>query len=240
MGISTAHWVEEGENPATIAATYGVSLQALLDINDIVDAHQIVPGTRILIPAGTSRSSDAHAVKVNVPAYKQTRNLSCEYAATHAAAMAFGWAPSEQVFIDSVPRAVNPHHGYRGKIDGLWGNTDDYGVYAAPLVPVLNAWDFHGEVMYTFGDVEPLKAHIDAGHPVVTWLAYWGDTRVRKSDEGNYSLFAGMHVVTVYGYDADGVWVMDPAKGEKAHYSWGFFVQMWSVIDGMSLAVYPR
>ena len=240
--VATAYWVENGDNPASIAGMFGVSVQDLLDFNGIEDPLELIPGTRIMIPVGgsTPDSPESSAITVDgVPEYKQQRNLSCEYAATHAAAMTFGWAPDEQVFIDSIPDALNPHYGYRGNIDGWWGNTQDYGIYAEPLVPVLNDWGFHGEVMYTFGDVGPLIEHIDAGHPVVTWLGFWGDTRERLTDEGSYSVFAGMHVVTVYGYDDEGVWVMDPAKGQKVHYSWDFFVDMWTVIDGMSLAVYP-
>jgi uncharacterized protein YvpB/LysM repeat protein len=240
--VATAYWVESGDNPASIAGLFGVTVQDLLDFNDIEDPLELIPGTRIMIPVGgtTPDSPESSAITVDgVPEYKQQRNLSCEYAATHAAAMAFGWAPEEQHFIDAIPEALNPHYGYRGNIDGWWGNTQDYGIYAEPLVPVLNDWGFQGEVMYTFGDVGPLIEHIDAGHPVVTWLGFWGDTRERLADDGNYSVFAGMHVVTVYGYDDDGVWVMDPAKGQKVHYTWDFFVDMWTVIDGMSLAVYP-
>jgi LysM repeat protein len=244
----TAHWVEYGENPATIAAMYGVGVDELMEFNGIDDPLDLTVGMRLIIPAtstssgssnGSSASSSSSAVTVPVPNHKQQRNLSCEYAATYAAAMAFGWAPTEDVFIASVPNTLNPHYGYRGNIDGWWGNTEDYGIYAEPLVPVLNDWGFHGEVMYTFGDTGPLIEHIDAGHPVVTWLGFWGDTRERMTDDGNYSVFAGMHVVTVYGYDDEGVWVMDPAKGEKVHYSWDFFIQLWEVVDGMSLAVYP-
>ncbi len=242
----TAHWVEYGENPATIAAMYGVGVNELMEFNGIDDPLELTVGSRLIIPAtatstGSSNASSSSATTsgIPVPNYKQRRNLSCEYAATHAAAMAFGWAPTEEVFIDSIPLTLNPHYGYRGNIDGWWGNTEDYGIYAEPLVPVLNDWGFHGEVMYTFGDTGPLIQHIDAGHPVVTWLGFWGDTRERLTDDGNYSVFAGMHVVTVYDYDEDGVWVMDPAKGEKVHYTWGFFIQMWEVVDGMSLAVYP-
>jgi uncharacterized protein YvpB len=242
----TAHWVEYGENPATIAAMYGVGVNELMDFNGIDDPLELTVGMRLIIPAtatssGPSDNSAPSAVAdgIPVPNYKQKRNLSCEYAATYAAAMAFGWGPTENVFIDSVPLTLNPHFGYRGNIDGWWGNTEDYGIYAEPLVPVLNDWGFNGEVMYTFGDTGPLIEHIDAGHPVVTWLGFWGDTRERKTDDGNYSVFAGMHVVTVYDYDDEGVWVMDPAKGVKVHYSWDFFIQMWEVVDGMSLAVYP-
>ena len=240
--VAAAYWVESGDNPASIAGYFGVDLGELLEFNGIDDPLELIPGTRILIPGSSSGNSapESSAITVGgVPEYKQRHNLSCEYAATHAAAMAFGWAPSEADFMSLVPQALNPHYGYRGNIDGWWGNTEDYGIYAEALVPVLNDWGFEGEVMYTFGDVDPLIEHIDAGHPVVTWLGFWGDTRERMNDDGSYSVFAGMHVVTVYGYDDEGVWVMDPAKGAKVHYSWDFFVSMWEVIDGMSLAVYP-
>ncbi len=246
--VATAYWVEWGDNPASIAAEFGVGVDELMDFNGIEDPLNVVTGNRILIPAtATSVETNSAPDQVSsgsgnglwVPEYKQQRNLSCEYAAVHAAAMAFGWAPTEQHFIDAVPEALNPHYGYRGNIDGWWGNTQDYGIYAEPLVPVLNDWGFNGEVIYTFGDTGPLIENLDAGHPVVTWLGFWGDTRERLSDDGSYSVFAGMHVVTVYDYDDEGVWVMDPAKGTKVHYSWNFFIQMWSVVDGMSLAVYP-
>ena len=248
--VATAYWVENGDNPASIASEFGVSVDTLLQFNGIDDPLNLLPGSRVLIPVGATTvetnaapapaaAVDAPALGIPVPEYKQQRNLSCEYAAAYAAAMAFGWAPTEQHFIDAVPMATNPHYGYRGNIDGWWGNTEDFGVYAEPLVPVLNDWGFNAEVIYTMGDVGPLIAHLDAGHPVVTWLGFWGDTRERLTDDGNYSVFAGMHVVTVYAYDDTGVWVMDPAKGAKVHYSWDFFIQMWTVVDGMSLAIHP-
>lgn len=245
--VATAYWVEQDDNPASIAAAFGVDVDELMAFNGIEDPLNVVTGDRILIPTGATsvETNSAPAETAGsgsglwVPDYKQQRNLSCEYAAAHAAALAFGWAPTEQDFIDAVPEALNPHYGYRGNIDGWWGNTEDYGIYAEPLAPVLNDWGFEAEVMYTFGDTGPLIAHLDAGHPVVTWLGFWGDTRERLTDDGSYSVFAGMHVVTVYDYDDAGVWVMDPARGEKVQYSWDFFIRMWSVVDGMSLAIYP-
>jgi uncharacterized protein YvpB/LysM repeat protein len=237
------HVVEWGEFPASIAASYGVSVDELLRLNDIDDPQELIPGSLLVIPAsapGSASGPDAAAViAANVPVYQQQRNLSCEFAAAHAAAMAFGWAPAESDFIAAIPNSLNPHYGYRGNIDGSWGNTQDYGIYAEPLVPVLNDWGFQAEVMYTMGDTASLTAQLDAGRPVVTWLGFWGDTRERLVDDGTYSVFAGMHVVTVFGYDAEGVWVMDPAQGEQVHYSWDFFVSMWTVVDGMSLAIYP-
>ncbi len=48
-----------------------------------------------------------------------------------------------------------------------------------------------------------------------------------------------MHVVTVYGYDDGGVYLSNPGRGSYDYYTWGEFVDRWSVIDGMALAVAP-
>jgi uncharacterized protein YvpB/LysM repeat protein len=243
--VMGAHWVEYGDTYNSIAAEWGVNPDTLISFNEHMSPTQLLPGERVLIPweRGDSTASTVAASNpaVNVPIaqFAQTRNLSCEFAATYAATTAFGAGVSEQTFIDSIPITLNPHYGYRGNIDGWWGNTTDYGVYAEALVPTLNAHGFAGEVMYTGGDVGPLTSHLDAGHPVVVWLGFWGDTREVLNDEDTYSVFAGMHVVTVSGYDANGVFVMDPAKGTTDYYDWATFQELWSVVDGMGLAVYP-
>lgn len=243
--VKGAHWVEYGDTLDLIGTEWGVSVEVLMNFNDIVDPTTLVAGQRILIPyergddSASTAVSGGPIVSAPIATFAQTRNLSCEFAVTYAATTAFGPGVSEQTFIDSTPITLNPHSGYRGDIDGWWGNTDDYGVYAEALVPTLNAHGYIGEVMYTQGDVDPLLAQLDAGRPVVTWLGFWGDTRDVKHDEGTYSVFAGMHVVTVYGYDNDGVYVMDPAKGATQHFDWATFTQLWNVVDGMGLAVYP-
>lgn len=243
--VMGAHPVEFGDTLGSIGAEWGVAPEVLMSFNGITDPASLVAGQRILIPyeredqTASTVATGGAAVSVPVATYSQTRNLSCEYAATYAATAAFGAGVSEQAFINSVPQASNPHYGYRGNIDGWWGNTDDYGVYAEALVPTLNANGYYGEVLYTGGNVGPLIAHLDAGHPVVVWLGFWGDTRNVLTDEDTYSVFAGMHVVTVSGYDADGVYVMDPAKGSTQFYDWATFESLWAVVDGMGLAVYP-
>lgn len=247
--VATAHVVEAGDTVGSIAATYGVDPEAIIEFNTIADTGNLMVGSRLLIPATagggeiSSLPDDGTALSVTVPGvtgYRQQRNLSCEYAAAHIATGAFGNAIPEATFISSVPLARNPHYGYRGNIDGPWGNTDDYGIYPEPLVPVLDAWGFAGEVMYTGGDTAPLTAHLDAGHPVMVWLGFWGDTREILTDEDRYAVFAGMHVVTVFGYDENGVYVADPATGASDFYPWDVFTGMWSVLDGMALAVSPK
>lgn len=241
-----AHTVVWGDTFASIAWEWGVPVDHLMTFNPDLDPNNLQPGTRVVIPwergddvVGPTIESEP-IVMLPVPNYAQTRNLSCEFAATHAATAAFGSGISEQTFIDSVPLSLNPHNGYRGNIDGWWGNTDDYGVYADALVPVLNAHGYVGESFYSMGDTDILKAHLDAGHPVVVWLGFWGDTRERLHNDGDYSVFAGMHVLTAIGYDEQGVYLMDPAKGVVDHYDWATFSDMWSIVDGMGLAVYPQ
>lgn len=177
---------------------------------------------------------------VGVGTHAQEHNLSCEFAAANIATSTFGNGIPESIFLAEVPLTSNPHYGYRGNIDGWWGNTVDYGVYPEALVPVLSEWEFAGDVMYTGGDIAPLMAQIDAGHPVMVWLGFWGNTREVLTDQDTYAVFSGMHVVTVYGYDDAGIYVSDPAHGAHGYYSWDVFTAMWSVIDGMSLAIYPQ
>lgn len=180
-------------------------------------------------------------VSVWVPTYVQQRNLSCEYAALVIAMGAYGVWVSEYDFDGLVGWSENPHWGYRGDITGWWGNTDDYGVYAAALAPAVNAYGFWADSFYAVGDSSQLTRRIDAGAPVIVWLGLWGDTSFYQwtEDGTRYKLTSGMHVVVAYGYDSGGVWVSDPAKGEKTYYDWGTFMTYWNVMDGMGLAVGP-
>ena len=242
--VSSAHVVSAGETLAEIAARYGVSSQGISELNGLTSPDALNVGQRLLIPPVIGSPSEPAAaisgvVVPTVPTHVQERNLSCEYAAAYIATSAFGAGVPEWVFIENVPAAQNPHWGYRGNIDGWWGNTDDYGIYAEALVPTLNANGYAAEVFYSLGDPAALQARLDAGQPVLTWLGLWGDTGVTLEDEGVYTVAAGMHVVVAYGYDDWGVHVSDPAQGSYGYVPWAEFSAMWNVLDGMALAVAP-
>jgi len=176
---------------------------------------------------------------LTVPTYVQARNLSCEYASLSIATGALGYWVSEYEFDDLVGWSANPHWGYRGDINGWWGNTTDYGVYAVPLAAALPAFGFSGHAFYGAGDASPLIASLDAGRPTLVWLGLWGDTGYTEtlSDGTSFTLAAGYHVVVAYGYDEWGVYVSDPAIGGTRAYDWGTFMAMWGVLDGMALGV---
>jgi uncharacterized protein YvpB len=178
---------------------------------------------------------------VEVPTYSQQRNLSCEYASLVMAMAAYGTWISEWTFDEMVPLSDNPHWGYRGDINGDWGNTIDYGVYPEPLVGPLAQLGFRGQVLYAQGDAGPLKRYLANGVPVVVWLGMKGDQAYYEyaSDGTPYKVNPGYHVVVAYGFDESGVYAADPATGGTVSWLWTDFMWMWDAMDGMSLAVWP-
>jgi uncharacterized protein YvpB len=187
----------------------------------------------------SSSTSDGAVIIPGAIAYHQQRGLSCEYASLAIATGMLGDWVSEYDFESVVPLNDNPHWGYRGEITASWGNTTNYGVYAAPLVPALNAFGFQGEIFY--GGRETLQSQIDMGRPTLVWIGARGESGSfdeYAADGTRYQLTPYMHVVVIYGYDAGGVYVSDPGNGSLTHWSWDSFEAMWYVIDGMALAVH--
>lgn len=176
-----------------------------------------------------------------VPNYFQQRNLSCEYASAVIAMAAYGVWVSEWEFDHIVGWSENPHWGYRGNINGWWGNTEDYGVYAEPLAGALSHFGFWGDAFYAAGDSSALTWRLDQGYPTLVWIGMWGNTGFYEyaADGTPYKLVPGMHVVVAYDYDESGVYVSDPATGSDRFYDWGTFMWMWNALDGMGLAVGP-
>lgn len=137
--------------------------------------------------------------------------------------------------------SANPHWGFRGDINGQWGNTDDYGVYPEPLIAPLAEFGYRGEVIYAEGNPWPLRARLDAGLPIIVWLGLWGDLSfVDYAGDGTpFRLTPGYHVVVLHGYDDWGVRISDPGPGIYRHYDWDTFTHFWNVLGGMALAVSP-
>lgn len=189
----------------------------------------------------TSVADETPSSWIDVPFYKQERNLSCEYAAIQIATTYWGNPVSEYSLDDVVGWSDNPHWGYRGDITGWWGNTTDYGVYAEPLAQALPQFGFYGDAFYAEGDASQLTSRIDAGTPTLVFLAMWGDQSVYETaDDGTtYKLVAGEHVLVAYGYNNDGVFMSDPATAGVRFMDWGSFMAAWNVMDGMGLGVTP-
>ncbi len=171
--------------------------------------------------------------------YQQERGLSCEYSSLAIATGMLGNWTSEYQFEEVVPLNDNPHWGYRGNIHGSWGNTTDYGVYAAPLVPALNHYGFGAEAWY--GDSYDLVAQLDLGRPTLVWIGVRGEQgrfNEYTADGTRYGLLPYMHVVLIYGYDDGGVYVSDPGNGKLKYWDWNTFEWMWNAMDGMALSIW--
>ncbi|HEU0163870.1 MAG TPA: LysM peptidoglycan-binding domain-containing protein [Thermomicrobiales bacterium] len=250
---SAAYTVQWGDTVDSIASQFGVDPGTLADLNGISDPTSIRSGDRLVIPgsadgspssnagaASATTTSDSSGLQVpNVSTHVQERNLSCEYASVYIATAAFGNPIPEDVMINNIPVTLNPHDGFRGNIDGPWGNDTDYGIYPEALTSTLSDYGFASDIFYGEGDTTQLKAELDAGHPVLTWIAMQGNTREQFNDDGTYVVVPGDHVMVAYGYDDSGIYLSDPAHGEYTYYTWDDFVYMWKIMDGMSMAVYP-
>lgn len=187
-------------------------------------------------------SGEGDVVSLWVPTIAQQRGLSCEYTSLAIAMGAYGAEVSEYAFDGIVGWSSNPHWGYRGNIEGVWGGTDDYGVYAEPLVAAAEAQGFWGDVFYANGNASALTSRIDQGTPVLVWLSLLGEPGFTEyADDGTpYLLIPGQHTVVIYGYDEAGVYASDPGIGAKRFYDWGWFMNMWNAFDGMAMGVGPH
>jgi uncharacterized protein YvpB len=193
------------------------------------------------VPPAAARSIGGAGAIVEVPTYVQQRNLSCEYASLVIALGHYGVNVSEYEFDDLVGWSENPHFGFRGDINGVWGNTTDYGVYAEALVRPLAQFGFRGVAFYGKGDASQLQRYLDNDVPVLVWLGFWGDQSYIEyaSDGTAFKLNQGNHVVVAYGYDDSGVLISDPATGSVSSVAWDDFMAMWNVLNGMGLATWP-
>jgi uncharacterized protein YvpB len=194
------------------------------------------------LPTTTSQARHDAVIIEGVPAVRQWYNLSCEYAAAATVTLFWGNLVSQRDFIAEVPNHPNPHVGFRGNIHGPHGWIDDYGIYAEPLVPVLERRGYDATVFYG-NDVERLKANIDAGNPAVVWLTtgryerrpqFWDEI-----DGATFKLVPYEHAIVVYGYDSDGIYSMDVGAGEFVHTEWSSFLRRWAYFDGMTLVIRP-
>ena len=191
----------------------------------------------------TARAGEDAYIIDGIPSVTQWYSLSCEYAAAATVTLYWGNLVSQKDFIAEIPQNPNPHVGFRGDIDGAFGWIDDYGIYAEPLVPVLERRGYKATVFYGT-DVERLEANIRAGNPAVVWLTvgkyeerleYWEEYEGQK-----FKLVPYEHALVMYGYDDYGVYLMDVGNGGFYHTEWDSFLRRWGYFDGMTLIIQPQ
>lgn len=88
-----------------------------------------------------------------------------------------------------------------------------------------------------------LKAELEEGHPIVVWMTSGKSARpiYKRTYEGQtFKLVPYDHTVVVYGYDNEGIYLMDVGDGGKYYTEWDSFMRRWSYFDQMALLIHPR
>lgn len=148
---------------------------------------------------------------------------------------------NESEFIANIPFTDNPHKGFRGDIDGLFGGLSEYGIYAEPIVRFLDQKGFNTRLLA--GGVTELKQEITRGHPVVTWVTYalHNSYPIKvEIDKLPVTLVPWEHAVVITGYDEQGVYVNGPADGSRTFFDWDGFTRSWGLFGNMAFTIWPQ
>ena len=200
----------------------------------------------VLVPVMAASRAEAGSLPASaqiqeMQAVRQEHRLSCEYAAARAAAARWGVHLTENELIAAIPADPNPHHGFRGNIDGMPGGTEDYGVYPEPIAIFLEKKGLLAKILT--GGVGDLKAEIARGRPVLVWLrskAGGEEPSLAKIGGQKVRLLPYEHTMAAYGYDERGVVLMDPFTGFPDYYPWARFLRDWGYLGQMALSVGRR
>jgi LysM repeat protein len=236
-GSATLHLVLPGETIASIAANYGVTTAQLLAANGHA-RNGISTGMILKIPP----QGTASVQLVGMPTALEVSAVGSELTAVSVATSYWGSAVSEASIFEALDQSANPHFGFRGDINGVYGGMDDYGVYAGPLAEVIATQGFVGDVFYAAGDPTVLTNRIDSGLPVVVWMTYQAAVVAPERIHDGirpFTVVPQKQAAVVYGYDEQGVLIVDIAAGGYAHVNWTDFMRSWNYFDGMGLAISP-
>jgi len=176
--------------------------------------------------------------RLSVARQQQNHNLSCESSAASMVAQYHGVQLSEEEVLASLPASSNPHLGFRGNVDGPTGGTVDYGVYAEPILDILNARGLQARTVVD--GMEGVKVAIARGNPVIAWVTYNCEPSTPTTtaiDGQEVTLVPNQHVVVVTGFNAEGVWANDPWDGQEDFYQMGSFERAMSYFGDMAIEI---
>jgi len=196
-------------------------------------------------PTPTAESLPSEILLQDVPHGRQTRALNCEF----QTASDLAWYHGQPVTWEEIYLLVghdvggDPHKGFVGRsFDDQPGQLYPlgYGVYAEPIAQALAQLGLQAEVSYQ-ASPQWLKAHIAAGRPVMVWatsnmtiraVATW-TTAEGRSIKG----VPGEHTYLAVGYNAEGIWLLDPWDAQQRYFPWQDFLNSWNLLDRMALVI---
>jgi uncharacterized protein YvpB len=238
--VATAGESQDAQNVQELAA-----LRTTLDqIQTRVDSFQVTLddlASRLQgleLGGGEVQQSLPTEAHLAVDRQKQSHNLSCESSAASMAAQYYGLPLTEADVQSALPSNPNPNLGFRGNIDGPTGGLEDYGVYANPILAILNARGLQARRVQ--GGLDGIKAAIVQGKPVIVWVTYncmVSTPSTLTVDGKEVVLVPYEHVVVVTGYDAGGVWANDPWDGQEHYYANADLAQAMGYFGDMAIEV---
>lgn len=210
-----------------------------VELDDLVARMETaVPGIPAEDEAAQTLPQEVH---LSVARQRQGHNLSCESSAASMAAQYHGVPLSESEVLAALPLNDNPHLGFRGNVDGPTGGIEDYGVYAGPILELLN--DRGLRALPVEDGLEGIKAAVARGNPVIAWVTYncQRHTPTTTSIGGQkVTLVPFQHVVVVTGYNSEGLWANDPWDGQEDFYSLADLERAMSYFGDMAIEVAGR
>ncbi len=185
----------------------------------------------------------------------QVFNLSCEFAA--AASIIYSYkndpffspqneALAEKALIAKIPASQNPNIGIRmgasatesadvlyQNLNQKFGGADYYGVHAPPFLDVFPQYGLLARPIQK-GNIDGIKRAVFSGHLVMTWIKIgYGQPVDVALVYGKTPVIKGEHAVVIYGYNENGVFIMDPAISANR------FVFTQQLLDATSLFPLP-
>ncbi|HEX5501886.1 MAG TPA: hypothetical protein VFW96_04655 [Thermomicrobiales bacterium] len=183
-------------------------------------------------------------VVLAVPLHGQQYPSSCEAAAASAC------ANIDEAAIDTLLEAVDPdpNVSYRGV--SPYADYDEqtgYGVYPPAMQVVLKRLGFDARLFRWPGGAtlaqfqRAVQEALASGERVQLWWVHGDSTRYDYGDYVTY--FPGYHSVACYGYDADGLDIMNPLPvgvGSRYRLDWDTALAYGQRLDNQMLAIYPQ
>jgi uncharacterized protein YvpB len=180
-------------------------------------------------------------VRLDVARQRQSHNLSCESSAASMVANYHRVSLSEEEVLAALPLNDNPHLGFRGNVDGPTGGLEDYGVYAGPILNILNRHGLQARIVQ--GGVLGIKAALARGNPVIAWVTYDCQQSVPETriiDGEAVTLVPWQHAVVVTGYNNEGLWANDPWDGKEDFYTTEDLQRAMDYFGDMAIEVAPQ
>ncbi len=232
--------LETAGDPAQLAELRGSLDEIQATVNGFQSAVDQLTTRMDALEPGNGDDGDRLPAKarLKVVRQRQSHSLSCESSAASMVAQYHGVDLSEADVLAALPRNANPHLGFRGNVDGPTGGIEDYGVYAGPILNILNDQGLQAKAVE--GGREGIQAAIARGNPVIAWVTYncLPNTPTRTTIAGaTVTLVPNQHVVVVTGYNEDGVWANDPWDGREDFYSYADFERGLGYFDDMAIEV---